>query len=57
MTKEVVYKCPYEGSNCKHGKHCFILKTTKELEIPITILHKCPINKEDIEITIGENRQ
>lgn len=57
MTKGVVYKCPNEGKNCKCGKHCFILKTIKELEKPITILHKCPAIKKDIQITIGENGQ
>ena len=57
MTKGVIYKCPYEGNNCKCGKHCFILKTTKKLETPISVLHKCPAIKEDIQITIGENGQ
>jgi len=57
MTDNVKYYCPYEGNKCKYGKHCFILKTTKKLEMPITILHKCPVIKKDIQITIGENRQ
>ncbi len=50
MAESKVYRC---DKPCPIGKHCFIVKLADSLEMPITVLQKCPAKKgEDIEITI-----
>ena len=47
------YRCPQK---CPIGKHCFIIKVTEELKVPITVFQKCLAQNADIRITIGQQR-
>lgn len=49
----VEYKCPYEGSRCKLGKHCHVLETADRLPCMIIAFVKCPISKTKIAVEIG----
>lgn len=49
-----IYKCPYEGSNCRGNKHCHILETTDKLKSKLGVIVKCPMRHgEKIFVEIG----
>lgn len=46
-----IYNCPVR---CRIKKHCFVIKTEKEILEPLTVLKKCDAEKgRDIRIQIG----
>lgn len=46
-----IYNCP---AHCRIKKHCFVIKTEKEILEPLTVLKKCDAEKgRDIRIQIG----
>lgn len=51
--KEFHYKCPQEKT-CAAKKHCHVLKTAEELKITITAIVKCPVQKKEIVVEIGQ---
>jgi hypothetical protein len=49
-----IYNCP---AHCRIKKHCFVIKTEKEILEPLTVLKKCDAEKgRDIRIQIGGKR-
>jgi len=51
MSNENIYRC---NLHCPIHKQCFILKSKDPIDVPIIVLHKCPANKKDIEVVIGQ---
>lgn len=49
----VRYRCPYEGAECRLGKHCHIIETKEALPCRITALIKCEACKGMISVEIG----
>lgn len=48
-----IYRC---DKYCPIRKKCFIIKSEKPIEQPITVLYKCEAQKQDIKINIGGAR-
>lgn len=48
------YVCPNSGVRCRLHKRCFVLKTPIPIKSPFIVYYKCPAEKRDIEIDIGE---
>jgi hypothetical protein len=49
--KSFTYRCTKE---CPWNKHCFVIKTSCEIQEEIPVIHKCKVTGKEIAIHIGQ---